>query len=49
MTSKLRFVSGAVMFPGTYPLADRVRLNDLIDVVGVIDTKLLQILLSRKP
>ena len=39
MTSKLRFVSGAVMFPGTYPLADRVRLNDLIDVVGVIDTK----------
>jgi protein involved in polysaccharide export with SLBB domain len=39
MTSKLRFVSGAVMFPGTYPLADRIRLNDLIDVVGVIDTK----------
>jgi len=39
MASKLRFVSGAVMFPGTYPLADRVRLNDLIDVVGVIDTK----------
>ena len=39
MTSRLRFVSGAVMFPGTYPLADRVRLNDLIDVVGVIETK----------
>ena len=27
------------MFPGTYPLADRVRLKDLINVVGVIDTK----------
>ena len=39
MNSKLRFVSGAIMFPGTYPLADRVRLNDLIDVVGVIETK----------
>jgi len=39
MTSKLRFISGAVMFPGTYPLADRVRLKDLINVVGVIDTK----------
>jgi len=39
MSSKLRFISGAVLFPGTYPLADRVRLNDLIDVVGVIGTK----------
>jgi len=39
MESKRRFVSGAVMFPGTYPLAERVRLNDLIDVVGVINTK----------
>ena len=39
MNSKLRFVSGAIMFPGTYPLADRVSLNDLIDVVGVIETK----------
>jgi hypothetical protein len=39
MASNLRFVSGAVMFPGTYPLADRVRLKDLIDVVGVIETK----------
>jgi len=39
MNSKLRFVSGAIMFPGTYPLADRVKLNDLIDVVGVIETK----------
>ncbi|MDA9287295.1 SLBB domain-containing protein [Amylibacter sp.] len=39
MASNLRFVSGAVMFPGTYPLADRVRLKDLIDVAGVIETK----------
>ena len=39
MNSKLRFVSGAVLFPGTYPLANRVRLNDLIDAVGVIDSK----------
>jgi len=39
MASNLRFVSGAVMFPGTYPLADRIRLKDLIDVAGVIETK----------
>jgi protein involved in polysaccharide export with SLBB domain len=39
MDSKLRFISGAVIFPGTYPLADRVRLKDLIDVAGVVDTK----------
>ena len=39
MASNLRFVSGAVMFPGTYPLADRVWLKDLIDVAGVIETK----------
>jgi len=39
MASKLRFISGAVMFPGTYPLADRVRLKDFIDVAGVINTK----------
>ena len=39
MASNLRFVSGAIMFPGTYPLADRVRLKDLIDVAGVIETK----------
>ena len=39
MLSNVRFVSGAVMFPGSYPVADRIRLKDLIDVTGVIDTK----------
>ncbi|MDB3882572.1 SLBB domain-containing protein [Amylibacter sp.] len=39
MISKLRYVSGAVIFPGTYPLADRVRLRDLVDVVGLVNSK----------
>ena len=39
MDSKLRVISGAVMFPGSYPLADRTRLKDLVDVGGVIDAK----------
>ena len=39
MLSNIRFVSGAVMFPGSYPVANRVRLKDFIDAVGVIDTK----------
>ena len=39
MLSSVRFVSGAVMFPGSYPVADRIRLKDLIDATGVIDTK----------
>ena len=39
MASNLRFISGAVMFPGTYPLADRVRLKDLVEVAGLINSK----------
>jgi len=39
MTSKLRVINGAVMFPGTYPLADRTSLKDLIDVAGVLNSK----------
>jgi len=39
MTSKLRYVSGAAIFPGTYPLADRVRLRDLVEVVGLVNSK----------
>jgi protein involved in polysaccharide export with SLBB domain len=39
MASKLRVINGAVMFPGTYPLADRSRLKDLIDVAGVLNSK----------
>ena len=39
MVSKLRVINGAVMFPGTYPLADRTRLKDLIDVAGVLNSK----------
>ena len=39
MISKLRYVSGAVIFPGTYPLADRVRLRDLVEVVGLVNSK----------
>ncbi|MDB4009187.1 SLBB domain-containing protein [Amylibacter sp.] len=39
MTSNLRVVNGAVMYPGTYPLADRTNLKDLIDVVGILHSK----------
>ena len=39
MISKLRYVSGEVIFPGTYPLADRVKLRDLVAVAGLINSK----------
>ena len=39
MNSNLRYVTGAVIFPGKYPLADRIRLSDLINVVGLINSK----------
>ena len=39
MTSKLRVINGAVMFPGTYPIADKARLKDLIDLAGVVKSK----------
>jgi len=39
MISKLRVINGAVMFPGTYPLADKTRLKDLIDIAGLLNTK----------
>ena len=42
MTSKLRVINGAVMFPGAYPVADKTRLKDLIDLAGVINQKQLQ-------
>mgnify|MGYP000097031579 CR=1 FL=1 len=39
MNSNLRIVSGSVIFPGSYPVAEKITLSDLIDVVGVIETK----------
>ena len=39
MNSNLRIVSGSVTFPGSYPVAEKITLSDLIDVVGVIETK----------
>ena len=39
MNSNLRVVSGSVIFPGSYPVAEKISLSDLIDVVGVIETK----------
>jgi protein involved in polysaccharide export with SLBB domain len=48
MASKLRVINGAVMFPGAYPIADKARLKDLIDLVGVIKSKAASnILLSK--
>ncbi|MDC0983431.1 SLBB domain-containing protein, partial [Amylibacter sp.] len=39
MISKLRVINGAVMFPGTYPLADKTRLKDLINIAGPLNSK----------
>ena len=39
MNSNLRIVSGSVTFPGSYPVAEKITFSDLIDVVGVIETK----------
>ena len=39
MSSNLRFISGSVMFPGTYPVANKIKLKDLVDVAGLISSK----------
>ena len=39
MESNLRFISGSVMFPGTYPVANMIRLKDLVEVAGLISSK----------
>ena len=39
MESNLRFISGSVMFPGTYPVADKIKLKDLVAVAGLISSK----------
>ncbi|MDA9242740.1 capsule biosynthesis GfcC family protein [Amylibacter sp.] len=39
MESNLRFISGSVMFPGTYPVANKIKLKDLVDVAGLISSK----------
>jgi protein involved in polysaccharide export with SLBB domain len=39
MISKLRVINGAVLFPGSYPLADKTRLKDLIDLAGLLKSK----------
>ena len=39
MESNLRFISGSVMFPGTYPVANKIRLKDLVEVAGLISSK----------
>ena len=39
MASKLRIINGAVLFPGAYPLADKTRLKDFIELAGVLNSK----------
>ena len=39
MESNLRFISGSIMFPGTYPVANKIKLKDLVDVAGLISSK----------
>jgi protein involved in polysaccharide export with SLBB domain len=39
MESNLRFISGSVMYPGTYPVAKIIRLKDLVEVAGLISSK----------
>ena len=39
MESNLRYISGSVMFPGTYPVANKIKLKDLVEVAGLITSK----------
>jgi protein involved in polysaccharide export with SLBB domain len=39
MESNLRFISGSIMYPGTYPVAKMIRLKDLVEVAGLISSK----------
>jgi len=39
MASNLRYISGSVMFPGTYPVANKIKLKDLVEVAGLINSK----------
>ena len=39
MESNLRFISGSIMYPGTYPVANMIRLKDLVEVAGLISSK----------
>ena len=39
MESSLRFISGSIMYPGTYPVAKMIRLKDLVEVAGLISSK----------
>jgi protein involved in polysaccharide export with SLBB domain len=39
MESNLRFISGSIMYPGTYPVAQMIRLKDLVEVAGLISSK----------
>jgi len=39
MESNLRFISGSIMYPGSYPVAKMIRLKDLVEVAGLISSK----------
>ena len=39
MKSNLRFISGSVMFPGSYPVANKIKLKDLVDTAGLISSR----------
>ncbi|MDC0121911.1 SLBB domain-containing protein, partial [Amylibacter sp.] len=39
MASNLRYISGSVMFPGTYPVAKKIKLKDLVEVAGLMSSK----------
>ena len=39
MESNLRFISGSIMYPGTYPVANMIRLKDFVEVAGLISSK----------
>jgi protein involved in polysaccharide export with SLBB domain len=39
METNLRYISGSVMFPGTYPVANKIKLKDLVEVAGLISSK----------
>jgi protein involved in polysaccharide export with SLBB domain len=47
MESNLRFISGSVMYPGTYPVAKMIKLRDLVEAAGLISSKASNVIVSK--
>jgi len=47
MESNLRFISGSVMYPGTYPVTKMIKLRDLVEAAGLISSKASNVIVSK--